>query len=176
MESAPFEWYILAAAALLAAEILLIGALLLQRARLRRAERSLGEWLKFEMLVEFPPDGSPATVIYRWSGEGVPPLPPSIDSMQFPCLSAKVRSGEVLRISRLEDLPDEAVGDQGKDIPEDALPRIFEPFLTTKSSGLGMGLSIARSIVEAHGGRLSAENDPGGGAIFAFTLPVNAAR
>ena len=383
------------------------------------ALRRMGERLGLDrtMLAEFPPDGSPATVIYRWSGEGVPPLPPSIDSMQFPWVSAKVRSGEILRISRLADLPEEAAGDRqslvaigvrsilivplvegrtvigaisftavnterdwaeevlprfrlvadifsnalsrmrgeleaqrlrrdlthvgrvvtmgeltasmahelnqpltailsnaqaaqrllsgghadevelkeilsdiveddkrageiirrlrsllkkdeiqrapldvnevieevarlvqsdalirnvpiavelseglpsvsadrvqlqqvvlnlimngleamsgsglvdrgllitsrrqddgavrvsvrdhGKGIPEDALPRIFAPFLTTKSSGLGMGLSIARSIVEAHGGRLSAENDPGGGAIFAFTLPVNAAR
>jgi signal transduction histidine kinase len=52
------------------------------------------------------------------------------------------------------------------------LKKIFEPFFTTKDSGMGMGLAIARTIVETHGGQIWAENQPGGGAIFRLTLPV----
>ena len=62
------------------------------------------------------------------------------------------------------------VRDSGKGIPEAALDRIFEPFFTTKPDGLGMGLAISHTIVEAHGGRLLAENDPNGGAIFRVHL------
>ncbi len=65
-----------------------------------------------------------------------------------------------------------AVADSGTGIPADRLPRIFEPFYTTKANGMGMGLSVSRTIVEAHGGRLWAENDVEGGAIFRFTLPT----
>jgi two-component system, LuxR family, sensor kinase FixL len=66
-----------------------------------------------------------------------------------------------------------AVSDHGHGIPMDQLSRVFEPFFTSKPGGLGMGLAISRGIVEAHGGRLWAENNPGGGATFRFTLPLN---
>jgi signal transduction histidine kinase len=64
------------------------------------------------------------------------------------------------------------VHDSGDGIPEADLPRLFEPFFTTKPDGLGMGLAISRMIVEAHGGRLLAGNDPAGGAIFRVHLPA----
>jgi signal transduction histidine kinase len=64
------------------------------------------------------------------------------------------------------------VEDSGKGITKEDLPRVFEPFFTTKQEGLGMGLSISRSIVQAHGGRLWAENSAGGGAVFRCVLPV----
>jgi PAS domain S-box-containing protein len=65
-----------------------------------------------------------------------------------------------------------AVSDRGPGLSSDKLNKIFEPFYTTKKEGLGMGLSICRSIIEAHGGRLWAENNPDRGATFYFTLPV----
>jgi signal transduction histidine kinase len=65
-----------------------------------------------------------------------------------------------------------SVSDVGPGIPGDQLKHIFEPFFTTKPQGMGMGLSIARTIVEAHGGQLSAENLAGRGAAFHITLPL----
>ena len=64
------------------------------------------------------------------------------------------------------------VSDNGHGIPPDKLSRVFEPFFTSKPNGLGMGLTISRSIIETHAGRLWAENRPAGGAAFTFTLPV----
>jgi PAS domain S-box-containing protein len=66
-----------------------------------------------------------------------------------------------------------AVRDSGPGLSEDAIERAFEAFFTTKSSGLGMGLSICRSIVEDHGGRLWVAANVPKGAAFQFTIPVN---
>jgi C4-dicarboxylate-specific signal transduction histidine kinase len=66
-----------------------------------------------------------------------------------------------------------AVRDFGVGIDETDRDHIFEAFYTTKSAGLGMGLAIAHSIVEVHGGRLEAENNPDGGATISFTLPIS---
>jgi len=63
------------------------------------------------------------------------------------------------------------VADNGCGLPADFERRIFEPFFTTKVSGLGMGLAISRSMIEAHGGRLNARRNEHGGAAFCFTLP-----
>jgi len=65
-----------------------------------------------------------------------------------------------------------AVSDTGRGIPADKLANIFDPFFTTKPNGMGMGLPISRTIIEAHQGRLWAENRIEGGASFRFTLPV----
>ena len=65
-----------------------------------------------------------------------------------------------------------SVADRGTGIPAADLERIFEPFVTTKSHGMGLGLTICRSIVEAHGGRLWATNNPDGGATLHFELPA----
>jgi C4-dicarboxylate-specific signal transduction histidine kinase len=69
-----------------------------------------------------------------------------------------------------------AVIDTGRGIPVDLLSDIFEPFQTTKPDGMGIGLSIARSIIDAHGGRITAENGPVGGAIVRFALPLATLR
>lgn len=64
------------------------------------------------------------------------------------------------------------VADRGRGILPESMPKLFDSFYTTKENGLGMGLSIARSIIEAHGGRISAETNPYGGAVFRFVLPA----
>ncbi len=63
------------------------------------------------------------------------------------------------------------VRDSGPGIPDDRFEELFDPFFTTKTEGLGIGLALSRMIIDAHGGRLWAENDEMGGAIFRFTLP-----
>jgi len=65
------------------------------------------------------------------------------------------------------------VRDHGVGIAEDMRDRLFDPFFSTKTEGLGMGLAIVRSIVEAHGGTITAEDVNDGGARFEFVLPVN---
>jgi signal transduction histidine kinase len=65
-----------------------------------------------------------------------------------------------------------SVQDIGCGIAADDLERIFEPFVTTKKEGLGLGLAICRSIVHAHGGHLWADNIRGGGAILHLSLPI----
>ena len=69
-----------------------------------------------------------------------------------------------------------SIADSGPGIASDKLKAIFEPFFTTKGDGMGMGLSIARTIVEAHGGRIWAENHIAGGAVFHVSLPLHTAN
>jgi signal transduction histidine kinase len=64
------------------------------------------------------------------------------------------------------------VSDNGQGIPTDKLDQVFEPFYSSKTNGLGMGLAISRGIIEAHGGRLRAQNNEAGGTTFTITLPT----
>jgi signal transduction histidine kinase len=66
-----------------------------------------------------------------------------------------------------------SVSDTGVGLPPQRLDQIFDAFFTTKSQGTGMGLSISRSIIESHGGRLWASANSPQGAIFQFTLPID---
>ena len=88
-----------------------------------------------------------------------PPRSPARRGIELACR----RAGPSLRIS---------VADRGPGIAPERLEQVFAPFFTTKPDGLGLGLSICRTIVEAHGGCITVENRAGGGAIFAFTLPT----
>jgi len=71
---------------------------------------------------------------------------------------------------RGEDMVEITVSDTGSGLAPEVAKRLFQPFVTTKSAGMGVGLSICRTIVEAHGGRIWAEPAPGGGSRFIFTL------
>jgi two-component system, LuxR family, sensor kinase FixL len=66
------------------------------------------------------------------------------------------------------------VSDRGSGIAASVRERMFQPFVTTKSAGIGLGLSICRSIIEAHGGRLRAANNSDRGATFSVVLPIEA--
>jgi signal transduction histidine kinase len=85
--------------------------------------------------------------------------------------------GGTVRVEIRPATPEEpAVGvrirDTGPGIAPRIRERLFEPFVSSKETGLGLGLSISRRLVEAHGGTIRGENTPGGGALFAFTLPA----
>jgi signal transduction histidine kinase len=84
-------------------------------------------------------------------------------------------ANRLLTVSTLRDDSGEievVVTDNGHGIPPDKLSGIFESFYSTKTDGMGLGLSIARSIVKTHGGRIWAEDRPDGGAAFHFKLRV----
>ena len=80
-------------------------------------------------------------------------------------IATQARSGQV----------EVSVADTGAGVPAEVVDRLFTPFTTTKPTGMGVGLAISRAIVEEHGGRLSFAPNPGGGSVFRFSLPVDAA-
>ncbi|MBP6751396.1 MAG: PAS domain-containing sensor histidine kinase, partial [Alicycliphilus sp.] len=65
-----------------------------------------------------------------------------------------------------------SVADMGSDIPEDVAERLFTPFYTTRAEGMGLGLSLCRTVVEQHGGFLGHAQRQPRGTVFTFTLPV----
>jgi signal transduction histidine kinase len=92
-----------------------------------------------------------------------------IDAMRDTSAESRTIS---IRTSRVEGFAELSVADRGPGIPEDKLNHIFEPFFTSKADGMGMGLSIARTIIQAHNGQISARNRDHGGASFRIRLPL----
>ena len=92
-----------------------------------------------------------------------------IDAMRDTPSESRIIS---IRTSRVENFAQLSVSDRGSGIPEDKLNVVFEPFFTSKAEGMGMGLSIARTIIEAHHGAISAKNRDHGGASFRIRLPL----
>ena len=78
----------------------------------------------------------------------------------------------VVRTQASDGMAIVSVADKGPGVPPDVLPRLFDPLFTTKSHGTGIGLSIARTIVAAHGGDISVGNNPPDGATFRFSIPL----
>jgi signal transduction histidine kinase len=91
-----------------------------------------------------------------------------IDAMKDTLSENRVIRIRTLSVGKFAEL---SVSDCGPGIPEDKIKEVFEPFFTSKAEGMGMGLSIARTIVEVHNGRIWAENEPGG-ASFRIRLPL----
>jgi len=82
----------------------------------------------------------------------------------------------LIRVSQTEDgMVQIVVSDNGPGIEPEKLPLLFEPFFTTKKDGMGIGLAISKTIVEIHGGKITAENSPRGGAVVRFTLKAGRA-
>ncbi|MFO1027323.1 MAG: PAS domain S-box protein [Acetobacteraceae bacterium] len=89
-------------------------------------------------------------------------VPPGLRREPELIVAARVADDEAVEVS---------VSDNGPGLPPTVLDRLFEPFVTTRVGGMGVGLSICQSIIRAHGGQLWAEAHPSGGTIFRFTLP-----
>ncbi|AJG24486.1 sensor histidine kinase [Cupriavidus basilensis] len=102
-----------------------------------------------------------------------------LNAMQA-CAAAQAGQRSILvRCERLGAVPPRVlctVQDTGPGIAPENIPNLFDAFFTTRPEGLGMGLSICRSVVESHGGRIWVDEQPGAGATFRFTLPVRETR
>ena len=86
-------------------------------------------------------------------------------------LTSPVRSLTISSRSVPENFVEISVEDTGTGIGKEVADQLFQPFVTTKQAGMGIGLSICRTIIEAHGGRIWFESNPDGGTTFRFTLP-----
>jgi two-component system sensor kinase FixL len=92
----------------------------------------------------------------------------AIDAME----TAPIRELDVATSPAPDNMVEISVADTGAGIAPQIADQLFQPFITTKSQGMGVGLSISRTIVESHGGSITQRPNPGGGTIFIFTLPV----
>lgn len=88
-------------------------------------------------------------------------------------MAGSTRRDIVLTVQSSNDASVEiSLADSGPGLPQEVVERLFQPFVSTKTSGMGVGLSICHSIISQHGGRIWAEPNPGGGTVFHFTLPA----
>jgi len=99
-----------------------------------------------------------------------------VNAMDAMALTPAPQRRIVVQSTMMRQVAEVAVRDRGAGIAPEVLPHLFDPFVTTKSKGMGIGLTIVRGIIEAHGGTIQARNNPEGGATFSFTLPSLAAQ
>jgi two-component system sensor kinase FixL len=92
----------------------------------------------------------------------------AIDAME----DAERRELVIATSSMADHMVEISVADTGSGISPEISGQLFQPFVTTKRQGMGVGLSISRTIIEAHGGSITPRPNPGGGTVFSFTLPV----
>ena len=85
---------------------------------------------------------------------------------------AEKRELVVSTVAGQDNMVEISVADTGTGIAPEVSAQLFQPFITTKRQGMGVGLSISRTIVEAHGGSIAPRSNPGGGTVFSFTLPA----
>ena len=85
---------------------------------------------------------------------------------------AEKRELVVSTVAAQDNMVEISVADTGSGIAPEVSAQLFQPFITTKRQGMGVGLSISRTIVEAHGGSIAPRSNPGGGTVFSFTLPA----
>jgi len=156
---------------------------LFQRGETQRQPISIGDLVRESLELAHAELVTRRVVVTTDVEPGLPPVP--VDRVQLQqvllnlilnacdAMSATPFEERRLQVSVRRVMPDEvqiSVRDRGTGIPPELLDRLFQPFVTSKPQGLGLGLSISRTIVAAHRGRLWAENDPGGGATFHCAL------
>jgi C4-dicarboxylate-specific signal transduction histidine kinase len=96
-----------------------------------------------------------------------------INAMDAMADTPQARRRVAIRSEVKPDAVEISVRDAGTGLPGQIDGTVFTPFVTTKSNGIGIGLTIARTIVDAHGGSIDARNNPGGGATFTMTLRLS---
>lgn len=145
---------------------------------LKPAPVELGELLR-ELAALVEPEARQARVAVRLAVGALPPVNADRDLVKQVLLNLMLNAVQAMTAGGALTLEAEAardavtitVADTGPGIAPDVLPRVFDPYFTTKPGGLGLGLPIARRIVEAHGGALAVESAPGRGSRFRVTLP-----
>lgn len=129
-----------------------------------------GRARKQQVTVDFVPP--PAPVVVEADEDQIQQL---LVNLVLNALDAMSEEGRIeVRVSRLQgDAVELEVSDTGPGIPADLFARLFDPFVSTKETGIGLGLAVSHRIAARHGGSLSAVNLPGGGACFTLRLPTS---
>ena len=92
------------------------------------------------------------------------------NAMESMIEAGKERRLEIASAAGAGDVVEVSVADTGPGLAPEVASHLFQPFVTTKRKGMGLGLSICRTIVESHGGKIWVDDRPGGGTVFRFTL------
>ena len=152
--------------------------------RIERREVAVAELFERALLLTRGPEGTPPVAVRQRLAPGLPHLEVDADLLCHVLVDLLANAAEA--VAPAGDIALEAqatdgwrgleirVVDSGPGVPPDLRARIFEPFFTTRPGGTGLGLAVARQIVEAHGGRIAAGDRPGGGACFTVWLPAAA--